>query len=144
MVDHTALLPRIFRQRFNRDFSTGIAGTTTELTPFEDTSAESASQGDGQVRCKKCRTVLTKAASAIAAGGAHEHNFRNPQGYSFAVRCFQEADGCVSAGDPMDKDCWFPGYAYTFAVCGNCGEHLGWFYFGGGPTFVGLIATRIK
>lgn len=91
------------------------------------------------VRCKKCAHDVTKAEHAAQP---HEHTFRNPAGYSFHVLCYSEAAGAGDVGIPTTEACWFPGYAWTFAICRQCNEHLGWWYTGE-KRFAGLIATRL-
>lgn len=91
------------------------------------------------VRCKNCNYEITEPAFAIEP---HEHTFRNPAGYSFHVLCYSTAPGATSEGQATTADSWFAGYAWTFAICGQCHNHLGWWYTGEN-SFAGLIATRL-
>src|ERR1700722_5643259 len=91
------------------------------------------------VRCKNCGHEVTTPALAIEP---HEHTFRNPAGYSFHVVCYSDAPGAADLGEPTTEYCWFPGYAWSFAICHQCQSHLGWWY-SGPERFAGLIATRL-
>lgn len=101
----------------------------------EDTTV----QTQKSVRCKSCGYVITSPAFAIEP---HEHTFRNPAGYSFHVLCYSDAPGTADAGEATKEASWFSGYAWTFAVCVQCHNHLGWWY-SGQNRFAGLIATRL-
>lgn len=113
--------------------------------PVGDPEADEVvkTERDDGVRCAQCRAVVTAAALAFQRGGAHEHTFRNPAGYSWTIRCFRDASGCSSAGAFTAEASWFPGYQWRYAVCATCGRHLGWWFVGSGPSFVALIARRI-
>ncbi len=100
-------------------------------------------QPDDRIRCAQCRAVVTRGALAVQRGGAHQHTFRNPAGYSWTVRCFGDASGCTSAGTFTSEASWFAGYEWCYATCAACGRHLGWWFVGSGPSFVALIARRI-
>jgi hypothetical protein len=91
------------------------------------------------VRCKNCEHEITSPDFAIQP---HEHTFRNPSGYSFHVLCYSDAPGAADAGDPTSEASWFPKYAWSFAICKECLNHLGWWYTGP-DRFAGLIATRL-
>ena len=91
------------------------------------------------VRCANCEADITEPQYAIEP---HEHTFRNPAGYSFHVVCYSTAPGAIEAGEPTTLATWFQGYAWTFALCGQCHRHIGWFYTGK-DRFAGLIATRL-
>lgn len=94
------------------------------------------------ITCRDCGHEITRPKFAIEVGGAHEHTFRNPGGYSFHVLCFRQAQGTLDAGTPTSEATWFAGYAWTFALCEACHGHLGWWYHGK-DSFAGLIATRL-
>jgi len=94
---------------------------------------------DKNIRCRQCQHEITKASLAIQP---HEHTFRNPGGYSFHVLCYSTAPGASDIGERTDEASWFPGHAWSFAVCQQCNNHLGWWYHGKN-TFIGLIATRL-
>jgi hypothetical protein len=111
-----------------------------DVTP--DAVVEDHPAVDRAVRCAACRHELTDQRLARAVAGSHEHTFRNPAGYSFHVRCFSDAPGCGTAGDPTDAATWFPGFAWSFATCAGCGRHVGWWYVGAG-SFIALIAPRL-
>ncbi len=98
---------------------------------------------DDRVRCGQCRAVVTRGALAVQRGGAHEHTFRNPAGYSWTIRCFRDASGCTASGGFTAEASWFAGYQWCYAHCATCGRHLGWWFVGSGPSFVALIARRI-
>jgi DNA-directed RNA polymerase subunit M/transcription elongation factor TFIIS len=91
------------------------------------------------VRCKNCGHEVTSPELAIEPNG---HTFRNPLGFSFYVICYRDAPGTYDAGEPTTEHCWFPGYAWSFAICKKCHSHLGWWYCGQ-DRFAGLIATRL-
>lgn len=108
-------------------------GTSIELEEKTDVQSQKT------IRCKSCGHDITRPALAIEP---HEHTFRNPAGYSFHVLCFSDAPGAADVGDSTTEACWFPGYAWTFAICMQCKSHLGWWY-NGSDRFAGLIATRL-
>lgn len=113
-------------------------GTLEVTTPAETP----APQPEPTIRCRNCGHTLTTRGAAIEVKGAHEHTFRNPAGYSFHVVCFSEAQGTLRTGTPTYADTWFPGYAWSFALCAECQTHVGWWYTGK-DTFAGLIRTRL-
>jgi hypothetical protein len=115
-------------------------GTGTVELPQGDESVEV--EQDDRIRCAACRAVVTRGALAVTRGGAHQHTFRNPAGYSWTVRCFRDATGCAPAGAFTDDATWFAGYSWCFAHCKACGHHLGWWFVGTGPSFVALIVSR--
>jgi hypothetical protein len=122
-----------------------LATTRSTTMPVEDTDLgeQVEVERDDRVRCARCRAEVTTGALAVERGGAHQHTFRNPAGYSWTIRCFSDASGCTSAGAFTAEATWFAGYQWCFAVCATCGRHLGWWYVGSGPSFVGLITSRI-
>jgi len=105
----------------------------------EDKTTEQEQKLDKNVRCKQCQHEITKPSLAVQP---HEHTFRNPGGYSFHVLCYSTAPGAGDIGEQTDEASWFAGYAWSFAVCLQCKQHLGWWYHGK-DRFVGLIATRL-
>jgi len=75
--------------------------------------------------------------------GSHVHVFTNPAGFTFRIGCFSSAPGCLNAGDPTGDFTWFTGYDWSFALCGGCMTHLGWFYESGRDGFHGLILAEL-
>jgi hypothetical protein len=122
-----------------------MAETGTRLVTVEAEQTDEApeSEHDDRVRCGQCQAVVTSGALAVERGGAHEHTFRNPAGYSWTIRCFRDASGCTSAGTFTSEATWFPGHEWCYAPCATCGRHLGWWFVGSGPSFVALIVPRI-
>lgn len=96
-------------------------------------------QAQKKVLCKSCEHEITSPSLAIQP---HEHTFRNPAGYSFHVLCYSDAPGAANVGDASTEASWFANYAWTFAICAQCHNHLGWWYEGK-DRFAGLIATRL-
>lgn len=110
-----------------------------QLDPVTTESEATDEQTQKSVRCKQCGHAVTEPTFAVQP---HEHTFRNPAGYSFHVLCYSDAPGAASAGESTSEASWFAGYAWTFAICAQCGVHLGWWYQGS-DRFAGLIATRL-
>ena len=108
-----------------------------DVNEFVDESSQD--EKEKSIRCKSCNFDITEKSFAIQP---HEHTFRNPAGYSYHVLCFSDAQGAAEAGSPTDEASWFPGHVWTFAICKNCNNHLGWWY-SGKKRFVGLIAQRL-
>jgi hypothetical protein len=78
----------------------------------------------------------------LSFGGQNEFSFLNPNGIRFEIFTFSQAPGCRQVGEPTLQHTWFPGHAWAYAVCGHCGQHLGWDYTGP-HHFFGLIKTRL-
>jgi hypothetical protein len=96
------------------------------------------------IRCAACQHAVTSSIEKITMQSAHVHHFINPAGMSFDVACFSRALGCVAAGDATFDFTWFPGYAWQYALCEECGEHLGWHYVSvGNSSFFGLIVGKL-
>lgn len=110
-------------------------GFSLELNQEQETDEQSQKV----VRCKNCDFEIT---TPNMARQPHEHTFRNPAGYSFHVLCYSDAPGAANVGKATSEASWFPGYAWTFALCAQCQNHIGWWY-SGKDRFAGLIATRL-
>ena len=109
-----------------------------------DSTVASASR-ERVIVCAACAAVITHARQRIAMLGAHEHRFMNPAGYLFHIGCFALAIGCVVVGPASLEYPWFAGTAWRFALCGQCGQHLGWhFRAHGGDGFFGLVLDRLR
>lgn len=93
--------------------------------------------------CRKCGHAITSRGRAIVADGSHIHLFTNPAGLAFRIGCFSDAPGCLVAGEPTTEFTWFPGHAWSFALCAGCGAHLGWYYDSGSGGFFGLILANL-
>ncbi len=93
--------------------------------------------------CTACGNPITTDIARISVGGSHLHVFTNPAGFVFRVALFSEAPGCVHAGIPTREHTWFSGFAWSYALCAQCGSHLGWIYSSGNGSFFGLIADRL-
>lgn len=50
----------------------------------------------------------------------------NPNGWVHETLTFYRATSVRLRGRPTAENSWFPGYAWTIAECGQCGNHLGW------------------
>lgn len=94
--------------------------------------------------CGMCGYYITSVDSKIEMSGKNIHVFANPAGYVFQIGCFSSAPGCFVTGVPTEEYTWFPSYAWSYALCANCMEHLGWFYDSGKDSFFGLIVDRLR
>ena len=109
------------------------------------TKKQARAGGGGAARaywCAACTTRVAGEDDAIEVAGAHRHRFVNPAGVEFEVGCFAAA-ACLSDGEPTLEHTWFPGWAWSYALCRNCHAHLGWRYVGSGPPFFALILPRL-
>ena len=78
----------------------------------------------------------------IDVEGAPMRRFVNPQGVEYEIVAFRDAPGCARFGEPISYWTWFAGYSWQAALCGRCGQHVGWSFLGPSPFF-GLILERI-
>jgi hypothetical protein len=106
------------------------------------------SEGDEPDRrmllCRTCGQPVTRSRDRVEANGKHLHALFNPAGILFEVGCFAQAPGCRFEGEFTLEFTWFPGHAWRFALCRQCGAHLGWEYQGAASGFVGLIVTELR
>jgi len=96
------------------------------------------------IRCVACQHAVTSNVEKLEVQSAHLHRFVNPLGTAFDVACFSRALGCIVVGDATFDYTWFSGYAWQYALCEHCGEHLGWHYVSvGNSSFFGLIVNKL-
>jgi hypothetical protein len=98
------------------------------------------------IRCAHCGHLVSTADQRMEQAGSHTHRFENPAGMVFRIGCFRHAPGCRPTGEATYAWTWFPGHAWSMALCVNCGTHLGWAFGPGGTedAFYGLILDRLK
>ncbi len=114
-----------------------------QLVPVAEKRA--AEHRDHELLCVDCAHPITRESARIEHGGAHAHTFVNPAGIRFCIGCFTDAPGVRTVGEETDELTWFPGFAWTIAVCGGCGGLAGWRYRGPDrDTFYGLILDRLR
>jgi hypothetical protein len=107
------------------------------------TSGAECIERDGWIVCRACAAFIAETRSRIEVNGAHAHSFINPAGAIFRVGCHAHAPGVVGVGEESDEWTWFTGFSWQVAVCGRCGEHLGWCYRNALARFVALILDRV-
>ena len=109
--------------------------------PAVNTEPELASSEDDWL-CAWCLEAVAKNQHRFSYEGRDEFVFTNPEGIVFEIITFSRAGGCVQKGLTTLANTWFPGYAWSYALCAGCGQHLGWFY-AGKDQFLGLIKDRL-
>lgn len=92
--------------------------------------------------CRRCRNLITQADMGMVFNGNHVHSRTNPAGITYDFACYRRAPGCTVVGPPVREHSWFAGYAWQIALCGECGEHMGW-CFRGDSGFFGLVLGRL-
>ena len=104
-------------------------------------------QSERAIACAACAAAITSPNHRVAINGSHQHRFMNPAGILFHIGCFAHAVGCTIIGPDSLEYPWFPGFAWRFAMCGACGQHLGWHFrrqeIGEHEGFFGLILDRL-
>jgi len=125
--------------RLRRGSLTDTAAVT-ENRPWEEATA---GEEDRPLCCSACRHPITTVAESIVVDGAHCHTCRNPAGLEFVIGCFGRAEGCRVVGPASEAFTWFPGFAWSLALCAHCRQHLGWHYRSGEREFFGLIVDRL-
>jgi len=112
--------------------------------PADSPGHGTASHEEHAVACATCLATVTSTAHRLAVSGSHEHRFVNPAGLLFHIGCFAEAIGCTIVGPDSLEYPWFPGFAWRYAMCASCGQHLGWHFRSDGKLgFFGLILDRL-
>jgi hypothetical protein len=105
------------------------------------TESETATRMADVIVCRACDHAITKPAHRIERDGSHVHTRMNPFNWVHQFGCFAEAPGARAEGDATDAATWFAGYAWRMAICGGCGQHLGWRYEGP-AIFWGLLLEK--
>ena len=109
-----------------------------------ETGRQTTTPGDDTLRCAVCDHRITDRTYRSVMGGAHEHTFVNPGGFTFRIGCFVAAPGCTHVGETSDAFSWFPGWKWQIAICGSCHTHVGWIFRCGGEQFHGLIVSALR
>ncbi len=120
---------------------TGAATGVVEPALGTRAAAElSASEGDWL--CAACYNRVANERDRFSFEGKGEFAFSNPDGIRFEIITFSETHGCRETGVPTLEYTWFPGHAWSYCLCVECGQHLGWHY-SGKFEFSGLIRRRL-
>lgn len=123
-------------------FDQAAGSTLADL--LTDIHAESDLPLGKRLLCAACGEAVTDKDRIITVHGAHEHTCANPHGTVFHIGCFSRAPGCAHLSPAREEDTWFAGYSWQLAICGQCGEHLGWYFRDPtGEGFHGLILARL-
>ena len=118
----------------------GLPGVVQpKLEPW-DAPVPDEVQGDWL--CVWCLNRVANEKNRFCFNGQDEFTFSNPEDVRFEIITFSETRGCDRTGTPTLEHTWFPGHAWSYCQCGECGQHLGWF-FNGNHEFAALIKTRI-
>jgi hypothetical protein len=123
----------------------GAEGDRSSGAPSEATSASTRDEANTErvVRCTACGHTLARPRDVFSVNGASEHEFMNPSGMRFVVRCYSKAEGARESGESSSVWTWFPGYAWTALACGGCASHIGWSFRADERAFFALIVDRI-
>jgi hypothetical protein len=113
--------------------------------PGPSSDLEDRARSERAIVCAACGAAITSPIHRMAIHGAHEHRFMNPAGVLFHIGCFAHAVGCTIIGPDSLEYPWFPGFAWRYAMCGACGQHLGWHFRETREPdgFFGLILDRL-
>jgi len=124
-----------------------VAFETLEECDLDNWLEQQKARGAGgrRIRCAYCALTVSTVDQRIDCAGSHTHHFENPAGIAFHIGCFRHAPGCRCVGEATLEWTWFPGHAWSVALCRQCSTHLGWGYGPGaaGDAFFGLILDRL-
>jgi hypothetical protein len=134
----------------------GLQGSEIELAPLalqapnNDRPPQSIEKADDDQTdlarrpwcCRACAHPIASDAARAEIDGRHVHMRLNPAGVAFVFGAFSTAPGCAVVGAPTDEATWFAGCRWSFALCGQCGAHLGW-SFSGAQQFFGLVLEKL-
>lgn len=128
-----------------RLFEKGPTNAAKDLHPDRALSNQSRPQKIRPLVCRACAFAITSEDQACPIEGRTQHTFFNPAGLLFEIGCFARAPGCEVRGEPTSEFSWFPAYYWSYALCGQCGSHLGWHFSSAeGGGFFGLILNRLS
>ena len=117
----------------------GSVGNLTKTGNYSGPVSEEA------IRYLVCGASIAYPEDRIAVNGAVGHSFTNPAGFMYHIECYKSASGCSVTGEYETDFSWFPGFAWRYALCGSCNNHLGWHYVhSAGKNFFGLIRDRLS
>ncbi|CAG4942173.1 unnamed protein product [Parnassius apollo] len=77
--------------------------------------------------CSSCMAEIARREDifAMSSDGVHS-NYTNLGGYMHDIVTVSRASNTHLSGRPSREYSWFPGYAWTIAVCASCMAHVGW------------------
>lgn len=100
-------------------------------------------EDDSGIFCRQCKTKITRHSNAVELHGLHFHVFTNPEGITFEIGLFDQAE-CAAVSPAILEHTWFAGFAWQIVICRTCQAHLGWRYSKpDSPVFYGLIMDRL-
>jgi hypothetical protein len=126
-----------------RDSSEGSA-PAPRTRPAPEAKRARTLRPEPALLCAACGHAITSERERIAVKGRHDHHCVNPAGLIFHIGCFRDARGCRVRGAATTEFTWFPGFAWRYAVCAACGEHLGWRFDAEADGFFGLVLDRLR
>jgi hypothetical protein len=124
------------------DSEPGLATPTIAEPGAELRTATATRDAASDWLCAWCLNRVASEKDRFSYDGNDEFSFSNPEGMRFEIITFCQTFGCRAIGVPTLEHTWFPGHAWSFCQCDQCGAHLGW-YYAGQHTFAGLIKVRI-
>jgi hypothetical protein len=90
--------------------------TVVEIDP--DTRFKTKLNADDWL-CVICNRKITSDKERFEYNNRNEFQFINPNGYSFDILTFSNADGCIEIGEPSLKFTWFAGHSWSYALCSH-------------------------
>ncbi|XP_026466824.1 protein cereblon-like [Ctenocephalides felis] len=77
--------------------------------------------------CKNCQSKIAKTSDlfAMSNDGIQSH-YCNPEGWIHETFTVMRASEVRLHGHKSTRASWFPGYAWTIALCKSCNQHVGW------------------
>lgn len=109
---------------------------------FESLLSPVDKKSQGRVVCSVCMAFICRTSDIMEVNGSEVHSCVNPAGIRFTLICFSDSE-CSVRGKPTEEFTWFPGFAWSYALCPECGSHLGWNYTGRESCFFGLIKDML-
>jgi len=98
--------------------------------------------------CSRCGAWIAGEEAVITRNGSERHSFVNPAGVRCNFITFCNCENVVVDEKLYLEHSWFPGYGWSFLVCGRCFQHLGWKYDAAGPdvhppVFFGVLIDSV-
>ncbi|XP_062206826.1 uncharacterized protein LOC133908712 [Phragmites australis] len=79
------------------------------------------------IRCRNCLTLIARRSDMVSNDGPIGTNIKQ-RGCAKEMITVCNATGLALRGDPSKVYSWFPGYAWTIALCAACESNMGWLF----------------